>query len=262
MAAIPRKHGVHSMLNNILFDLVLGLLLGLGGGILGIGGGVIAIPILGLAYGMNQHLAQGTTLVMIVPSVIIGFIRYRQRNEINIRAVLVMCISATVASYFAARFSIGLRSDVLQKAFALFLLVLSIYYVIQLRSKSGADNCSQTIPDSFLPVLGVLSGCMSGVFTVGGGLVVVPALVSLFGYKQTQAQGMALALVVPGSVTTLFAYAQAGNVDWGTGIPLAIGGVLSISYGVALAHKIKASYLKLTFSGVLAGVALMMIAAR
>ncbi len=100
---------------------------------------------------------------------------------------------------------------------------------------------------------------MSGIFTVGGGLVVVPALVTLFGFTQTQAQGIALALVVPGALAALASYAQAGNVDWATGLPLALGGILSVSWGVALAHRLPVSFLRLAFCLVLLGVALTML---
>jgi uncharacterized membrane protein YfcA len=101
---------------------------------------------------------------------------------------------------------------------------------------------------------------MSGIFTVGGGLVVVPALVSLFGMRQTRAQGMALALVVPGALVALLAYAQGGNVSWAVGLPMAVGGVLSVSWGVQLAHKLPAARLRLLFCAVLLGTAVAMLA--
>ena len=68
----------------VLANLLLGLGLGAAGGLLGIGGGLIAIPILGALYGMDQHLAQGTALVMIAPNVLIGFWRYHQRHPVHL----------------------------------------------------------------------------------------------------------------------------------------------------------------------------------
>ncbi|SFN37443.1 Uncharacterized membrane protein YfcA [Formivibrio citricus] len=247
------------MLGQMLVDFACGLLLGVTGGMLGIAGGIIAIPMLGFMYGMNQHLAQGTTLIMIVPSVLIGFIRYRQRNEIRFKPIFAMCISATITSYFAARIATWISHDNLQKAFAIFLLGLAVYYAVQSRSKSGSEPPAKTLSAKYYALLGMLSGIMSGIFAVGGGLVVVPLLISLFGFKQTQAQGTALALVIPGSITALFAYTQAGYVNWGTGIPLALGGVISVSWGVALAHKLKTSYLRMAFSSVMVGVAALML---
>ena len=70
----------------LVANLFLGAVLGSVGAMMGIGGGLIAIPVLAWVYGMDQQLAQGTALVMIVPNVLIGFLRYRQRNHINLRS--------------------------------------------------------------------------------------------------------------------------------------------------------------------------------
>ncbi|HEX8604422.1 MAG TPA: TSUP family transporter, partial [Pseudoduganella sp.] len=93
-------------------------------------------------------------------------------------------------------------------------------------------------------------------------LVVVPALVGFFNVAQARAQGMALALVVPGTLVALSTYAGEGQVDWWVGIPLAIGGVLSVSTGVMLAHRFPARSLRLLFCLVLLVTAGLMFAAR
>ncbi|MFX8199664.1 TSUP family transporter, partial [Acinetobacter baumannii] len=82
--------------------------LGVAGGLLGIGGGLIAIPVLGYLYGMDQHLAQGTALVMIAPNVLIGFLRYHQRHPVHLRSVALICVFSMAATYVAARFAAGL----------------------------------------------------------------------------------------------------------------------------------------------------------
>jgi uncharacterized membrane protein YfcA len=71
--------------------------------------------------------------------------------------------------------------------------------------------------------------------------------------QQTRAQGMALALVVPSALVALVAYAQGGNVSWATGLLMALGGVLSVLWGVALAHQLPASLLRTLFCLVLLG---------
>jgi len=256
----------HAVLTG-LFNLLLGMGLGVAGGLLGIGGGLIAIPVLGYLYGMDQHLAQGTALVMIAPNVLIGFWRYHQRHAVHLRSVALICVFSMAATYVAARFAAGLDAHLLHTAFAVFLIVLAVYFVSQLKDKPStpvdAAHAAQVAPHAMpiaaLPLMGIASGAMSGIFTVGGGLVVVPALVTFFGMPQTRAQGMALALVVPGSVIALATYAHAGHVDWGTGIPLALGGVISVSWGVALAYRFSARRLRLAFCAVLLGTALMML---
>ncbi len=249
-----------------LVNLLLGMGLGVAGGLLGIGGGLIAIPVLGYLYGMDQHLAQGTALVMIAPNVLIGFWRYHQRHPVHLRSVAMICVFSMAATYVAARFAAGLDAHLLHTAFAVFLIVLAVYFASQLKEKPNAAGAAHAAPHAMpaaaLPLMGLASGAMSGIFTVGGGLVVVPALVTFFGMPQTRAQGMALALVVPGSLIALATYAHAGHVDWGTGIPLAAGGVVSVSWGVGLAYRFSARHLRLAFCAVLLGTALMMLVVK
>lgn len=252
-----------------LINLLLGMGMGLGvaGGLLGIGGGLIAIPVLGYLYGMDQHLALGTALVMIAPNVLVGFLRYHQRHPVHLRSVALICAFSMMATYVAARFAAGLDAHLLRTAFALFLIALAAYFVLQLKDTAGGvrsagcagHGASQAMPAAAMPLMGIASGVMSGIFTVGGGLVVVPALVTVFGMPQTRAQGMALALVVPGSLIALATYAHAGHVDWSTGVPLAIGGILSVSWGVALAYRFSPVRLRLVFCAVLLGTALTML---
>jgi uncharacterized protein len=245
-----------NILPAILLNTALGAGLGFAGGLLGIGGGLIAIPVLAWLYGMDQHLAQGTALVMIVPNVLIGFFRYHQKHRIDLRAVAAISVFSMVAAYVAGRLASGIESSVLRIAFALFLIALALYFGggVLRRVRSGAEApvlAPRQMTRSALPLLGIASGAMSGIFTIGGGLVVVPALVSLFRMEQTRAQGTALALVVPSSAIALFAYAQGQHVAWDVGVPMAVGGIATVSAGVALAYRFPAARLRLLFCAVL-----------
>jgi len=245
---------MHSTLPFFIFNAALGAGLGFAGGLLGIGGGLIAIPVLAWLYGMDQHLAQGTALVMIVPNVLIGFFRYHQKHRIDLRAVAAISVFSMVAAYVAGRLASGIDSGVLRMAFALFLIALALYFgfgVLRPKRTTAAAPAPRQMTRTALPLLGIASGAMSGIFTIGGGLVVVPALVSLFRMEQTRAQGMALALVVPSSAIALFAYAQGDHVAWSVGVPMALGGIATVSAGVALAHRFPPARLRLLFCVVL-----------
>lgn len=244
----------------LLVNLGLGALLGAVGGLLGIGGGIIAIPVLGFLYGMDQHLAQGTALVMMVPNLMIGFVRYRQRNAIDLRATAVMCVLSMLSAGLAAHSAARLGAEQLRVAFAVFLMALALYFIWQLRRRPKASTpAPPALSSRYLPLVGLLSGAMSGLFSVGGGMVAVPPLVSLFGMAQTKAQGIALALVIPGSLVALSSYAGEGHVDWSVGLPLAFGGIFSVSWGVMLAHRLPPVRLRLTFCAVLFGTAIAML---
>lgn len=236
------------LLITVAQDFGLGLLLGGMGGLFGIGGGLIAIPVLIWMFGMNQQLAQGTALVMIAPNVLLGFWRYKQRNPIEMRSAMILGAASIVSTYVVAKFAANIGSETLRIVFAFFLIGLAAFLGFGLVKRAKVAENAKTLPEWCLGVLGVVSGLFSGLFTVGGGLVVTPALTKYFGIKrQTTAQGLALATVTPGAVVALYAYASAGKVDWATGIPLAAGGLISISWGVALAHTLPEKYLRLLF---------------
>lgn len=257
----PDRMTYHALLD-LLLNLGLGVLLGAVGGLLGIGGGLIAIPILVFGYGMDQHLAQGTALVMITPNVLIGFLRYRQRNAIDLRSTFWMGVLAMLTAAVAAHFAVALGAARLRTGFALFLLLLAAYFIYLGRSRPPASGAARYVSARYLPAVGLLGGAMSGLFTVGGAMVAVPALVSLFGMRQTQAQGIALALVIPASLVALVSYAYAGSVNWQIGLPLAIGGLFSVSWGVALAHRFSPAQLRFAFCAVLVGTAAMLLLQR
>jgi len=243
------------MILDTLLNLALGAVLGVAGGMLGIGGGLIAIPVLGYLYGMDQHLAQGTALIMIAPNVMMGFWRYHQRHPVSLRQVALAAVCAMASTYVSARLAAGIDASALHTAFAVFLVVLALYFGRPSKTATQAPAPAAPVPPWALPLLGLASGAMSGIFTVGGGLLVVPALVGFLRMAQTRAQGVAMALVAPGALVALLAYAQEGHVAWNIGLPMALGGVLTVSWGVHLAHQLPAARLRMLFCVVLLGTA-------
>jgi hypothetical protein len=76
-------------------------------------------------------------------------------------------------------------------------------------------------------------------------------LTAFFGLRQLEAQGLALALVSPSAFIALLAYAGAGQVDWVVGLPLALGGIVAISAGVAFASRLPERRMRLAFCALL-----------
>jgi uncharacterized membrane protein YfcA len=250
---------MHSLFFEVPINLLLGCVLGALGGLFGIGGGLIGIPVLGFLYGMDQQLAQGTALVMIVPNVLIGFWRYKQRNNIELRSAMLMALPAVFSTYLAARVATAMQAESLHFFFALFMLVLALYYLWTLTRGKDGMRSGRRLPQRDIFFVGILSGATAGFFSVGGAIVAVPGLVAFFGMTQTAAQGLGLAMVTPGTLVALWTYASAGHVNWEVGIPLALGGVLSISWGVALAHHLPERRLRMLFCAALMAIALWML---
>jgi uncharacterized membrane protein YfcA len=102
-----------------------------------------------------------------------------------------------------------------------------------------------------LGLLGSGAGLLGGLFGVGGAVLATPVLTSVFGTTQVVAQGLSLALAAPSTGVTLATYAVHGQVNWGLAVPLALGGLLSISWGVKLAHALPERLLRTLFAGFL-----------
>jgi uncharacterized membrane protein YfcA len=235
----------HLLMYLVIF--VLGAVLGGIGGLFGIGGGIIAIPVLALCFGMNQSLAQGTALVMMMPNVVIGFWRYHQRNPFPLRSAFWIGAASILATYPAARLAVTMDSRVLNTCFSLFLMSLAVYTLFSTRTARPVPNEAARIDERYLPAVGIVGGLFSGMFSVGAGMIATPILVRFFGKKQAVAQGLALALVIPGSVVALATYAHAHQVDWSVGLPLGAGGIATVSWGVAWAHRLSEVRLRRLF---------------
>ncbi|WP_054993559.1 sulfite exporter TauE/SafE family protein [Pseudomonas congelans] len=230
----------------IVMFVLLGAAMGTLGGLFGIGGGLVAIPALGVLFGLDQQLAQGTALLMVLPNVLLALWRYNQRNRILLRNALMLIIPSFIFAWLTSLLAVRVDPQAMRLGFVGFLVVLTVFNVAQMywRSKQAAAGLRH---EKWLWLLGVGSGVTGGLFGVGGGVVATPILTSFFGTSQVVAQGLALSLAAPSTGITLVTYALHDHVNWSMGIPLAIGGLASISWGVKLAHSLPERTLRLMF---------------
>src|SRR5690606_41231712 len=114
---------------------MIGGLLGVFGGLLGIGGGLFAIPALSLLYGMDQQLAQGTALAMVVPNIVLGIYKYNQRNKIDWKTALILGGCAFALSWFGALIALDLDQRSMRKIFIGFLLFIAVWNLLQMLGK-------------------------------------------------------------------------------------------------------------------------------
>lgn len=231
--------------------LCLGVAFGAFGGLFGVGGGIIAIPMLVLLFGMKEQAAQGTALVMMLPTVLLGFWKYQRRNSIDLRMAGLLAATAVTATYFAAQTANALSSGVLRAAFGGFLVLVSVYVAWKALRRTDSQQAHWKLRWTWSWLVGVTGGLLSGLFGVGGATIAPPALTTFFGLSQTAAQGLALAMIAPGVVVALVVYARAGAVHWSSGLAMAAGSLIAVPIGVAAAHKLKGEKLRLLFCGFL-----------
>ncbi|MGE8565881.1 hypothetical protein D3C85_295710 [compost metagenome] len=252
--------------------LAAGSLIGFMGGALGIGGGLIAIPALVLLMGMSQQLAQGTALIMVLPAITVAVRKYNQQARIDRRVAAAGAAGAVVFTWVGARLALGIDSSVLRQSFAVFLFFVALFYVWQTwragrlasrrqRLEQASEQRSEQPSNKHAPprpvpiltprrasVLGMLCGTLGGFFGVGGAVLAVPIITTVFRLSQTTAQALALCMVIPGSTVALITYAWAGQANWMVGLPMAIGSLLFVPVGVRLAYKLPERKLRICFA--------------
>ncbi len=239
--------------------LAAGGLIGFMGGVLGIGGGLIAIPALVLLMGMSQQLAQGTALIMVLPTIMMAVRKYNQQTRIDKRVALAGAGGAVVFTWVGAQLALGIDSTRLRQSFAVFLFFIALFYVWQTwrASRPAARRTPPPSPSpvrapAFTPrrasVLGILCGTLGGFFGVGGAVLAVPIITSVFRLPQTTAQALALSMVIPGSTIALITYSWAGQANWMVGAPLAIGSLVFVPIGVRLAYRLPERKLRACFA--------------
>lgn len=106
----------------VLVELAVGLLVGVLSGLFGIGGGVVLVPAMALLLGVDQHVAQGVSLVVIVPTAIVGAVTHYRHGNVEPRLALFLGLTAVVGAIAGAWASSALDAYLLRKAFGLLVL--------------------------------------------------------------------------------------------------------------------------------------------
>jgi uncharacterized membrane protein YfcA len=107
--------------------LSLGLLAGVASGLIGIGGGIIIIPALVLVFGMSQHLAQGTTLALMVPPIgLLAAWMYYKQGYVDVKVAALICAGFLLGGFLGAKIAVGLSERLLQRVFGSMLLLVSM----------------------------------------------------------------------------------------------------------------------------------------
>jgi uncharacterized membrane protein YfcA len=189
-----------------------GLLAGLLSGLFGVGGGTVIVPFLVLMLAFDQRLAAGTSLAAIVPTAAIGVISYAVHDSVAWIPALLLAAGAVVGAQIGTWMLPRVPLTVLRWAFVGFLaaVIVSLFIVIPSRD---AELALSWLTGLALVALGVATGVLSGLIGVGGGIVVVPALMVLFGTSDLVAKGTSLLMMIPTAVSGTIGNLRRGNVD-------------------------------------------------
>lgn len=252
--------------------LIVGLIAGVLSGMFGIGGGVVIVPILTSFFGFTLQQAVGTSLAaLLMPVGIFAVIEYYRAGKLKIGVSLLVSVGLLVGALFGARLALGLPTDTLQKLYALFLLYAAWrfaeprkWFAEWQQSRRGiaapkpAVEAVLSAPWYTLLALGLGAGVISGMFGVGGGIVIVPALVGLLRFDQKLAVGTSLgALLLPVGLGGVIEYYNAGLLDLGAALAVALGLLVGALFGARVALGLSSTTIKRLY-----GVFLLFVALR
>lgn len=227
------------MLASILAAVASGALAGFILGLIGGGGSILATPLLLYVVGVtNPHVAIGTSAVAVSVNAFANFATHARKGQVWWRCAIVFSLIGTIGAVLGS--SIGLLVDG-KKLLFLFGLVMVVVGLLMLRSRR--EQAEQKRPVDlrmclFTATAAIATGTASGFFGIGGGFLIVPALIVATGMPTISAIGSSLLAVGTFGLATAITYANAGLVDWQLAAEFILGGVLGGGLGIVLAMRL------------------------
>ena len=230
-------------------DVGVGAGAGVVSGLFGVGGGIVLVPYLVLVRGWEQKRAQATALVMVAMAATAGLIPDARSGLVVWGAAAAILIGGLIGAVVGSAIVARVRSWVLQVAFAV-LLVAAALRLVTAPVPEGAGEPTGMSPGLAAAYLasGIAMGILSALFGIGGGILLVPLLVAVFGYDQRVAAGTSLAVM--GLIALMGAVRQGrrGQTDWRAGALLGVGGAVGGVLGAFLAQVLPLTVLTWLFA--------------
>ena len=215
-------------------DLLAGLsgsLVGLILGVVGGGGSILAVPLLVYAVGMaSPHVAIGTSAVAVAGSALLNLGAHGRAGNVKWPCGLVFAASGVTGALAGSAVAKTVDGQRLLGLFGLLMVVVGILMFIKRDRAGDADvRLSLSSARQLLPWLvsaGLGTGLVSGFFGIGGGFLIVPALMLATGMTMTFAVGTSLVAVSAFGAATAASYALSGLVDWSIALVFIAGGII------------------------------------
>ncbi len=262
-----------------LLTATLGALVGFSLGLTGGGGSIFAVPLLVYALGVPAREAVSLSMLTVGVTAFIGFALRAQRGMVEYPTGLLFAVAGMVGAPVGTKFAKYIPESVLLATFALLMITIAVGmwrkkssdsdFVLNAQDDNSGPICRRD-PDGKLRITsrcGMLLGCtgftagvLSGVFGVGGGFIIVPALVSFACMGMQRAIGTSLLVITLVSVA-----ATVGHIFSGTQISLAIatvftsGSVLGLLIGTWWAQRLAGLTLQRLFAAAILLVAIYII---
>jgi uncharacterized protein len=236
-----------------------GLLAGALGGLMGVGGGLILVPLLVRFAAMGQHEAQGNSLAFIVAAALVASASYYGSERLDLALALTLAAGAVPGVLLGSAVAARTPGRTLRLYFGI-LIAITAVRILAFPPVHEHPGAVWPIPANL--ALGLAMGTLAGLLGVGGGTLLVPALVLGEGIGQHEAQGISLLVIVPVAIAGVISYAARGRITRSS-IPATLaGGAMGGFLGALAAHHTRAEILSRIFGLFLLVVAAQMIFRR
>jgi uncharacterized membrane protein YfcA len=251
-----------SMMQGVL-GLASGALVGFSLGLVGGGGSILAVPLMVYVVGVSDaHVAIGTSAAAVAANAAMNLSNHARGGSVRWSCALVFA-GAGIAGAFAG--SIAGKMIDGQKLLALFALLMLVIAALMLKTRSRIGVADARMSWDNTPAvvgLGLATGTLAGFFGIGGGFLIVPALMLATGMSIMNAISSSLVAVTAFGLTTAASYAWSGLISWQLAGLFVAGGLAGGLIGTRSAQLLagRRGALNIVFAVVIIAVALYMLA--
>jgi uncharacterized protein len=239
-----------------LLALPFGLAIGLSLGVVGAGGSLLAVPVLVYVLGEPVKAATSESLLVVGVAALVGAAGYVRGGRVQVGTALAFGVTGAAGSIAGTALNRLVGGRVLLLAFAVLLLAAA---VAMARRRPAAGSRAARSLTRVAPV-GLGTGLLTGFFGVGGGFVIVPALVLLLGLPMTRAIGTSLLVIALTSAAALAAHLASGSIDWTIALALTGAAIVGALAGRRLGSAVRPERLGQAFAVLLVAVAVLLVA--
>jgi uncharacterized membrane protein YfcA len=238
---------------------LVGLVAGGLAGLFGVGGGILIVPALVVLLHLTQRLAHGTSLAAIVPISLAGLVGYAADGKVDWTVALCLAVgSAVIGALLGTHLLHVVRTRWLVLGFAGVLLVTAFRLVTDHSEATGRAPLTVGAVLA-LVLIGVAAGFLAGLLGVGGGVILIPAMVVLFGIPTAVAKGTSLAVILPTALVGTTRNLARGNADLAIATVVGVAGMVAAFAAAQLAVGMDERLSNVTFAILLVLVAIQML---
>jgi len=227
-----------------LFAALIGLALGTLGG----GGSILTVPVLVYVLGYDPKLAIAMSLPVVGTAALVGVVSHWRAGNVRLQTAAIFGSVAMVGSYTGARASIWLTGR-LQLLILGSVMIVAAASMLRSSIREGIAPTMESQPHPAIMLsVGFGVGLLTGVIGIGGGFLIVPALVILGRVPMKSAVGTSLLVIAMNSLSGYLGYHGREIVPWDFVVRFSAVAVVGILAGTALVRHISTRQLKRAFA--------------